>query len=633
MTAFIDLIKNRTISFIELESILNLLDDPVILVDQNDEIALVNSALVEATAFPSHEIIQTPFRSLLLEERADNGGIRHKLLRKNRRALDVQIHKSILDDKQRWKIYILIPSLQAHTHYDESIQELLSSYAKIITIQDESYTIFCEKGLEILADTFQFDLLGIYFDENGISQLSTLKKQKKLEMPLKIASVELENLSHFSIWHQGNRAINILQRTARGQGINSLLIQHLYDEEGKDGFIVAGWKDLIKDSAFLAIAEQFMGIFEYGTSLYHVQKTASRIKQEADGAQEIMHDLFENTHEGVIMVGEDKQILDINQNMESLLGYSKWETMGLHLDEYLVAEPSISDLFKNTFSSQEEQSEEKVTLHRRDGIEEPAIIRVVPIKNRVEKEQYLIFIRYTRVQDEMTRTIKDLEHQAALGKSVASFAHEVRNPVNNMTVNLQAIQATAELNEEQQQMVAGMLNDCERLTHLMDSILSYAKPLEKKLKPMNLDLLIRMVVEKWEAKFQRNNVELVYQCENNIPMVLGDMRSLEQVFTNLISNALEAMKSQNGGTLAIKIENWEDSSLRVNISDTGPGIPEEIMQRLFSPFVSFSLQGTGLGLAITQEIVNAHDGEISVESFPGGTVFHVIFPQIQGDSQ
>lgn len=632
MTAFLDLIKNRTITFVELESILNLMEDPVILVDQNEDIALVNSALVEITAYPSQEILQTPFRSLLIEERADHGGIQHKLLRKNRPALNVQIKKSILDDKQRWKMYTLVPSLQAQTHYDTNIHGLLSSYARLINVQDETFSTFCEKGLEILADTFQFDLLAIYIDREGLSQLGDLPKQKVLEMPEKIASVELKNLPHFSTWHQGNRAINILQRTARGQGINSLLIQHFNDEENRDAFLVAGWKDLIKDGSFLAIAEQFLAMYKYGADFYQAKRTSLAIKREADYVHEVLNDLFENTNEGVILLDEDKHILDINQNMERLLGYSKWETINLHIDDYLVAEPSISDTFTDAFSTKEVQIEEKVTFHRRDGVEEPALIRVLPIKNKSRKEQFLVFIKHTRVIEEMGKVINDLEHQAALGKSVASFAHEVRNPINNMMVNLQAMKATGDLDEDQQEVVDGMLNDCERLTHLMDSILSYAKPLEKKMKPLNLYLLIQMVIEKWEAKLNRYHIELIYQCEQDLPLILGDMRSLEQVFTNLISNALEAMKSQNKGTLAIKIEKWEGSLIRVNISDTGPGIPEDIMQRLFSPFVSFSLQGTGLGLAITKEIINAHDGEISVDSFPGGTVFHILIPQVQGDS-
>jgi signal transduction histidine kinase len=114
------------------------------------------------------------------------------------------------------------------------------------------------------------------------------------------------------------------------------------------------------------------------------------------------------------------------------------------------------------------------------------------------------------------------------------------------------------------------------------------------------------------------------------PPIKGDPRSLEQVFTNLISNAVDAMSKQGGGTLAIKvgpvnlIPNLPQ--VEVTITDNGPGIPDDIRDHLFEPFVSNNPRGTGLGLAITKQIVTAHRGSIKVNTFPGGTVFHVVLP-------
>jgi signal transduction histidine kinase len=104
---------------------------------------------------------------------------------------------------------------------------------------------------------------------------------------------------------------------------------------------------------------------------------------------------------------------------------------------------------------------------------------------------------------------------------------------------------------------------------------------------------------------------------------------LEQVFTNLISNAVEAMKD-TGGTLVIKIEPKTKATgkfvLQIDISDTGPGIPKENQERIFEPFFTTSPNGTGLGLSITKQIVTAHRGSIFLTSFPGGTAFHVQLP-------
>jgi signal transduction histidine kinase len=108
--------------------------------------------------------------------------------------------------------------------------------------------------------------------------------------------------------------------------------------------------------------------------------------------------------------------------------------------------------------------------------------------------------------------------------------------------------------------------------------------------------------------------------------VAGDARALEQVFTNLIGNAVEAM-SKTGGNLAIRMEPIfaipNRPQVLVTVSDDGPGIPDDIRERIFEPFVTTKIQGTGLGLAITKRIVTAHHGGIQVNTFPGGTMFEV----------
>jgi two-component system sensor histidine kinase AtoS len=623
MTAFIDLIKNKSLSFLEVESLLNLFKQPCVLVDQNEEITLVNSALIELTAFTKQEIIQTPFRSLIIEERSENGKVIYKVLRKNRIPLEIDLVRELLDDKQHWKIYSIMQKTQGSIRDYDELKSFLSSFADLIETREETFPSFCEKGLGILDSVFHFDLLGLYIEKDNTFQISDFSNQKLLNLPEKFSIQELESLAEYSLWQQGNRAINYLHRSAREQLINTLVIQRIVTVGGEKGVVVAGWKKDIKDASILAILEDFMKLFRYGTSLYEQKTIILGMKKEASKTQEILKSLSENIEEGVIYINHEKNVMDINQYMERLLGYSKWETQALHVDSYLVSNPKITTLLMNSFENHAEQFEDSISLRRRDGNEEPVKICVIPFDKNDPKTQFLILIKSTRELDGLKKNLKEMEHQAALGKSVATFAHEVRNPINNMVMGLQVLQSVAEGNETQSDLIARMMNDCVRLDHLMNSILSYVKPLENKLKPLNLDLLVKSIIEKWDAKLVRNNVKMVYQCEDVLPKISGDLRSLEQVFTNLISNAVEAMKQQNGGTLAIKIEKWNEKTIRVNVSDTGPGIPEEILKNLFTPFVSFSLQGTGLGLAIIKEIIAAHNGEISVESFPGGTVFHI----------
>ncbi|HOJ02172.1 MAG TPA: ATP-binding protein [Anaerolineaceae bacterium] len=631
MTAFIDLIKNKNLSFLEIESLLNLFNQPCVLSDEDNEIALVNSALIELTAFTKQELIRTPLRSLITEERAENGKVVYRILRKNRMPLEVELSREYLDDKHHWKVYLINQKMQGDVIDYKALKSYLTTMSALIDARDETDASFYEKSLDILDKVFHFDLLCFYVEENGVFQLSDLSKKTPPHFPEKILVNELENIDQYNLWQQGNRAINHLHRSAREQFINVLVTQRFKKDHDQEGLIVAGWKEGVRDSSMLAIVEEYMKMVEHGASLFNQNTIHEQIRSESAKAQEILSYTLENIEEGVIVLDYEMKVLEINQNMERLLGYSKWEVQGLFVDSYLVADPKITTLFHDVFERQKEQCENGVSLRQRDGDAEPVKMRVIPRDVRDPQTQFLTLVRSTRELDGLKRNLKELEHQAALGKSVATFAHEVRNPINNMVTGLQVLQSMSEENEAQSDLITRMMNDCVRLDHLMNSILSYAKPLENKLKPLNLDLLVKSTIEKWEAKLTRNDVKMIYQCEEEAPVVMGDMRALEQVFTNLISNAVEAMKPQNGGTLAIKIEKSQAKTLTVTVSDTGPGIPDEILKNLFTPFVSFSLQGTGLGLAIIKEIIAAHNGEITVDSFPGGTVFSIALPIAEGE--
>lgn len=127
----------------------------------------------------------------------------------------------------------------------------------------------------------------------------------------------------------------------------------------------------------------------------------------------------------------------------------------------------------------------------------------------------------------------------------------------------------------------------------------------------------------------RVNIQYDVQIDPNTPPALGDVRALEQVWNNLISNAINAM-GKEGGTLVVKIRpiktKDEYPMVEVNVSDTGPGIPDDIKERIFEPFFTTNSKGTGLGLSITKHIISTHRGTIDVTSIPGATSFQVRLP-------
>lgn len=169
----------------------------------------------------------------------------------------------------------------------------------------------------------------------------------------------------------------------------------------------------------------------------------------------------------------------------------------------------------------------------------------------------------------------------------------------------------------------------------MESVLAFSRPVPRHLAAVDLNLMLSQMIGRWYPRMAKVNVTSYFQPNPEIPKVEGDWRSLEQVFTNLISNAVEAME-KTGGTLAIKLDETRipggEGMVEIKISDTGPGIPAEIRAKIFEPFVTTKQNGTGLGLAIIKRIVIAHRGNIDVESFPGGTVFRVTLPVYNGEN-
>ncbi len=209
------------------------------------------------------------------------------------------------------------------------------------------------------------------------------------------------------------------------------------------------------------------------------------------------------------------------------------------------------------------------------------------------------------------------------------FAHEVLNPINNISTGLQILSRRLASENSLQDLVSRMENDCERLHHQMEALKTYAKPYEPKQELVDIPQLLNRIVERWRPRMERLNIRHVFQSAEKLPPVIGDWRALDQVFNNLISNAIDAMK-ENGGVLSVKVSLSTMVSnrphLEIAVSDNGPGIPDDIREKIFEPFVTTKASGTGLGLSITKRIVTAHRGSITFNSYPGATVFRIFLP-------
>lgn len=249
-----------------------------------------------------------------------------------------------------------------------------------------------------------------------------------------------------------------------------------------------------------------------------------------------------------------------------------------------------------------------------------------------------------RVENRLKSLKADLQKLAqedrmiSLGKLVASSVHEINNPIQGLLTfsrlmenGLQEGKPTKKTLEEFKDHLALMSSELERIGKIVSGLLSFARQSEAGWNPVDVDEVLDQVVHLTHHKMEIQNILYERKLSETPLMINGDVHQLQQCFLNLVFNCIEAMPK--GGNLSIRSDLDPSSGrVKVEIRDTGCGIPEEHLGHIYDPFFTTKEagQGTGLGLSIVHGIVKAHQGDIQVDSRPGeGTSFVLSFPQAQ----
>jgi two-component system, NtrC family, sensor kinase len=222
------------------------------------------------------------------------------------------------------------------------------------------------------------------------------------------------------------------------------------------------------------------------------------------------------------------------------------------------------------------------------------------------------------------------ERLAAIGKMAAHITHEIRNPLSAIGLNLEMLEGElgqgGDEDREKLELVTAIKAETNRLARLSEQYLSLARRPKPTLAPESLPDLIAELLAFLKPELDRSKVVAKLVGDRALGPIPLDEGLLRQAFLNLVRNAREAMT--DGGELVITLSTHEPGVVRVDIDDTGPGIPDDVRSTIFDPFFTTKQRGTGLGLAVTREIVEAHKGRITCERGPGGrgTRFTVELP-------
>ncbi len=631
----------------ELTALVDLIPIAVCLVDVSKrKVIMANARITELTSFTREEMATQELGFYLRQQQDDeNAYLRdentHELILTKRDGTTVEVRTTLhyLDSIKSTGLLLIEPSavhqkLQAERKRQSQTWKAIESLA--LTLQESSLQPALEKILQAGRALTGSSILAIYLAD---SQTPSLQRNASIGngefLPASLPASELNKLRKPNLWIPGKHTTSPLHRSALAADMNYVLTAPIGQQNAVIGMLAITDSVEPPTENILPVLN-IMSAFISGAIQNHTLQTNHNQKiQDQNRALSFNEAINENIQDGVIVIGPDLTILEMNNAAEQQLGYASREVEGHPIDNILIGAKNLTAALLTAKQGVATHNLGNIHLHRRDGQAFLAHIRLIPITSEGAPtsvgapENILIFIQDLSKHEQYRIQTQQLEQRALLGEVTAIFAHEVRNPINNISTTLQLMALDFSQDDPKRDQIRRMEEDANRLTHLMDSVLSFSKATEYQVKPMEIEVLLRRMVERWRPRMARVNVEHELQIGPRIPLVMGDSRALEQVFTNLISNAIQAM-GETGGVLTIRVQPEVGPGavqhVEISVSDTGAGIAEEIRERIFEPFFTTHPEGTGLGLSITKRIITAHKGSIKVTSVPGGTVFQVRLP-------
>ena len=374
------------------------------------------------------------------------------------------------------------------------------------------------------------------------------------------------------------------------------------------------------------------------------KKVLERTKELTDANKELLR--FKEFHEnilqsltnGVLVLSAQERIMAVNRASEEALKIEGREVVGKKLSSVLPAPEQMGweQLIGRVIGSEEELRLNKVQcVPSRLKREIVLNLSAQPLRDReLQKIGVVLTLEFITEKVKLEEEIKRTEKLAYMGRIAAGVAHEVRNPLNSISINLQLLRRELLKSGGENSGFIGRLKvigeEITRLDGIVNEFLQFGRPKKVRLRKGDINRVIEEVVSLIKQQACLAGVEVRERLEPGLPPVLLDEAQIKQVFLNLGINAIQAMP--HGGKLFFQSKILKRDGILpgicVNISDTGAGMSAEEQKHIFEPFYSSKEGGMGLGLAIVQHIVQEHRGNIDLRSRPGkGTTFSVILPQ------
>lgn len=494
---------------------------------------------------------------------------------------------------------------------------------------------------------------GILRDDYRDGHQQNRRQRVNLCVPeLSSNSLDLNEYSRFR--HYSVMDLDVCDKTVRFLlgDVGSFLILPICDGNSFYGYVLAdkssSKKPITYEEIRLTAALVRHSAVSVGRAVDHnvMLRKIARQLAEIEYLKSFYESIIQNLRSGLISVDQFMNITDVNKAAEIILGYTRRELLERPLDDFLVPPEGKKCFFLDIADEMDSSMGllSEVPMRRKNGDVFPSEVcfSIIEDSNDTVTGLSCIF-RDITARKVLEQDLARVDKLASLGEMAAGVAHEIKNPLAGISGAMQILARSFNEDDTNLLIFNEVQSQVKRLDGFVNNLLQFARPAQTRFAKIQIDEILEKILLLAATQMDEKSIEVENSFEKHQQIVHGDDGQLQQVFLNIVLNAIDAMGK--GGKLSIRMS-WEQNSticqrtecmssscgtanghVLIAVGDTGAGIDPDLMETIFNPFYTTKPSGTGLGLSISHRILEQHGGSIAVESEPGvGTTFYVCLP-------
>ncbi len=383
-----------------------------------------------------------------------------------------------------------------------------------------------------------------------------------------------------------------------------------------------------EDVEILRTVSGYVAVAIENSLLYQEQQArASELKL----LKEFNESIIESINVGLLAVDLEGRVTRMNSALELILGLGRDQATGKRVEDLFSED--FADTLRQVLGNDRWRLKEirniyKIHTATRSGQTLVLNIAIAPLQDLQEQTGALVVVEDVTSRIRLEEQLQQREKLSSIGLLAAGVAHEVNTPLTGVSSYTQMLLGMLPEADPKHALLQKVRRQAERATNIVNNLLNFSRTgSATEFGEVDIHRVLDDTLQLLEPQLRSNQIEIVRAYQEEQPIVFGNSGKLQQIFTNLLLNARDAIP--NGGRITISTAQGDNGSLVIEVADSGIGIAPENVAKIYDPFYTTKGvgRGTGLGLAVSYGIVQEHSGHISVESAPGhGTTFRISLP-------